>query len=170
MAPADLTTDISGAQQASATTTIDFIEGDQLNTGFVGISDKFVIVKQGSADSIPYEVTAKGTALVKGTWTYDIDDDDDLLLDLDYSSIKVTLPVTSVSISGKGKTALTAAQTDSIKNYEADLCASQITLAMTKRLHRFSVISDIETSKDKSTLGFEIHSPETDLRFRNVAP
>lgn len=168
-APVDLALGVPGPSHATSIMTISFADAPNGEGGAVGISSDFTVTRSAGNDSLSYEVDAAGTVKAEGTWRYDIDDHDDLLLDLDYNSIKVDLPASGVSVSGPMTAKMTAAELDSVKNATAAACSREIAMAMTTELRRFSIIKDIELSKDKNLLGFEIESPEADLRFSRLA-
>ncbi|MDE6127065.1 MAG: hypothetical protein K2G30_08925 [Muribaculaceae bacterium] len=168
-APSDLPTGPAARYHATSVLTVSFADAPNGEGGAVGIVSDFTVSRSAGNDSLGYEIDAIGTARVDGTWSYDIDDRDDLLLDLDYNTLKVDFPASGVSVSGPLAARLTAAQLDSVRADAASACSREISRAMTSELRRFSVVKDIEVSKDKNTLGFEIESPETDLRFRRVA-
>lgn len=168
-APTDLHMAAAGGARATSVMTISFADAPNGEGGAVGIVSDFTVSRSVGNDSLAYEVDAIGTARIDGTWSYDIDDRDDLLLDLDYSAIKVDLPAGSVSVSGPLAAGMTAERLDSVRAEAARAYAREVTVALKSEMRRFGVIKDLELSKDKNTLGFEIESPETDLRFRRVA-
>lgn len=169
IAPINITSEVAGAESASVVPEITFENGKDKSGGDVTISGNLSIEKKlapnASGDIL---MAATGKSNVKGTWSYDIDDDDDLLLDLDTESLEITFDNKDITFSGAGFAALTDQQKDSIATVETEACAREFKSALKSELARFSVIEDVELSKDKKTLGFEIKSPKTDLRFRNI--
>ncbi|MDO4320553.1 MAG: hypothetical protein Q4C34_08260 [Bacteroidales bacterium] len=160
MAPSDITAKIPGAADATSLLVIDFADGS--DAGFVSVTSNFTVTKLRDGG----KVDAKGKAVIDGKWTYDVDDADDVLLDLNYSTLKVS--VDDVTVSDSPAARLTKAEIDSVKAAVAESCRHEMSVAMSSEMRRFSVIKDIEVSKDRRTLSFEIESPETDLRFSRV--
>lgn len=169
VAPSDITTDMTGATQASSQMTITFADGMDKADGSVGIVNDFDITRQAKrlCGSIVY-VNVKGSATADGTWTYDVDDDDDLLLSFDPKSVKINIDPSAVTFTEAVPDDMAASVADSIRTAAAETCRGEMMRAMSKQLARFTVINDVEVSKDHRTMKFEVNAPEQDLHFRNA--
>ena len=167
--PVNLANSVAGASESSFVPVITFKEGQDKKGGDVSVSGEVSIEKRlSSLSGGEILMAATGMSDVKGKWSYDIDDDDDLLLDLDIKSLEVKFDKDDMSFSGPGYTVLTNEQRDSLISAELDICVMETRKALKSEFVRFSLIEDVEVSKDGRTLGFEIKSPKTDLRFRKI--
>lgn len=91
------------------------------------------------SDSIAEGISYKVTASIDGTWTRDTDDDDDYLLAFDKNSLSV-------------------AGTDAPE-------LGPVTDAFMNSLQQYTMIEDVEVSKDGTHLTFETKSPEVKYHF-----
>lgn len=169
IAPITITDQADGSESILADITMNFGENQNNDGGDLGITYGFTAVKPlGDGKAAPGEITVKGTAEVPGHWTYDIDDDDNLLIEINSSAIKVNIDKENITFAGAGAAALTDAQRESMAEDLAKRCAAGMKAAIEADARRFTVIEDVEVSKDRKTLGFETKSPKTDYRFRRV--
>lgn len=169
ISPMNITSDVAGSDNASFTPSITFEAGKDKSGGDVTVTGDLSIEKKLSPNAAgEILMAATGTSDVKGKWSYDIDDDDDLLLDFNLESLDVKFDKKDITFSGAGFDSLTDQQKDSLSVAATENCVRELRTALKSELARFSVIEDVEISKDKKTLGFEIKSPKTDLRFRNM--
>lgn len=167
--PIDMTPELAGASSASFVPAITFEGGKEKSGGEVVFAGS-VSVEKRLAPNLSGEIlmAAAGESRVDGNWSYDIDDDDDLLIDFDMGSLKIKFDRDDVTFSGAGYMSLTNEQKDSLVTVETEVLARELRSVLKTELIRFSVIEDVEISKDRNTLGFEIKSPKADLRFRRM--
>lgn len=168
--PTNITEQLPGATNATSLVTIDFVDNLQKTGGTVLISSDINVMRTIDADSLsqglPYEVKIAAKASVDGTWSYDIDDDDDLLLALDLSKLKVDIDQSSVTFTKPSATVVPQAHLDSLAVSYIDTWKRDLTGAISSDLSRYTVIDDIEISRDGNMLTFEVQSPEAKLHFR----
>lgn len=167
--PVHLEHRVPGTSSINSQQKISFAEGINKRIGDVKMTSELDVVRNiAQEDGTEVEMTAEGYGFIKGTWTYDVDDDDDLVLNFDFNTLDVKFDKDNVSFHGVGAQGLTAEQRDSLAEIGADLCTREVKVAMSQELSRYGVIKDVEVSKDRNTLGFEISSPEQDMRFSRV--
>lgn len=164
-APADVTRGIQSATSATSLVKIEFLENQQKTDGPVTLSCSYDIVATDGGPGAPVETFLTATASVNGTWTFDVDDDDDLLLTFDYSTVGVTVNPQDISFKNVGRQ-----QVDSLTQAAAGAWKHEINRAFRETLMRYSVIEDIEVSKDRGVMSLEIQSPETKVRFVKTKP
>lgn len=170
ISPADITASVPGAERATSELTFTFSDGTDKTGGKVALTNVFVVDRTLQfSDSIgtPVKVSVNGVANVDGTWTFDIDDDDDLLVNYDLSSLKVDVDKNGVQFD-RAIPSLSEVQLDSLRVSVAESCKAEMQRVVASELTRYSVIDDVEVSKDRKVLGFEVKSPKQDLRFNNV--
>lgn len=168
-ASVDMTSQIPGASAARYVNGITFNEGADGADGKVMLSSDFDITKiVTSAPGAFYEVNVKGTATVAGTWSVDVDDVDDLLLAMDYNNVKVDIAPADVTVTGPMTKEFTKAQMDSISTSAAAACRMEAGIVIGADFARYAVIEDMEVSKDKKSIEFEIGRPETEIRMVRV--
>lgn len=138
-APEKVTEQVADAQSAFVTTTFDFNAPVNGEPGIVTYSaDYDVTAPVADADTtkiVKYTVTAN----IQGTWSRDVDDDDDVLISFDRNTL---------SVAGNDAPEL-----------------GPVTDAFLNSLSQFTTISDIEVSKDKAHLTFEVGHPDKKLHF-----
>lgn len=169
-APVDMAPRVPGAAAATVQPVITFADGGDRSGGNVTITGDIDVLR----DVMPtgqdgtVRVSGKGSFTVSGHWSYDVDDHDDLLLDLDYGSLAVRFDKAGIELSGPGAVAMKDDMRDAFAATEAVSMSQEIKVVLGSELARYSVIKDVEVGKDRTTLSFEIESPEQDLRFRAV--
>ncbi|MCM1504995.1 MAG: hypothetical protein NC127_07350 [Muribaculum sp.] len=158
----------SGATVASLS-YIDFFEPVEKSDGTVKLSNEYFVSEPVIVDSVA-SATAQmqftAVVSVAGSWTYDIDDKDDLLLSFDLPSVNVDLVSDNVSIDGE----LTEDMRDSIVARLIPVWKGELTRDFQREMSRYSVVDDVEVSKDGSVMTLEVHSPEAKIHFRRVIP
>ncbi len=168
--PVNITAQIPGASSASSLVTIDFIDNLQKNGGAVNLQSVINVTRSIDADSLsagqPYEVKLEAKASVDGTWHYDIDDDDDLLLALDLSKLNVDIDPGKITFTQPAATVVPQVHLDSLALKYVDTWKRDLTGVIADDLSRYTVIEDIEVSKEGDMLSFETQSPEAKLHFR----
>lgn len=160
-------------RQSSATvsslTAIDFSENQEKTDGMVVLTNAYDIVETVALDSAStstaeMHITAQASA--EGSWTYDVDDKDDLLLSFDLSSVSVTVDPKDIAfvpdVTGDLRTQIVANAVEVWKR--------ELTRSFREELSRYSVVDDVEVSKDGGVMNLEIHSPEAKVHFRRVIP
>lgn len=167
--PMHLEQRIAGFTSIESQQKISFAEGIKKRLGDVKMTSELDVVRNvTTSDGTEIEMTAEGYGFIKGTWTYDLDDDDDLVLNFDYNTLDVKFDKSNITFNGLGATKLNAQERDSLANIVADICTRDVKLALSREFTRYSVIKDVDVSKDGNTLGFEISSPEEELRLSRV--
>ena len=155
---------------ATSLLKIDFVDNLQKTGGAVTLNSDINVTRTIDADSLsqgqPYEVKFAATASVDGTWSYDIDDDDDVLLALDLAKLKIDLDGSKVTFTQPAATVVPQAHLDSLATKYIDTWKRDLTGAVSSDLARYTVIDDIELSRDGNMMTFEIESPETKLHFK----
>lgn len=141
--PDNVTNVFVGSRLATSTTKITFERTPESTDGVVTLSSDYEITPA-AGDSISSGVV-KGTATVKGTWSYDVDDQDDLLLSYDMSTVSV-----------------------SMADSNASAYKDQMSHAFMSELTQYSVLEDVEVSKDGKTMTVELQSPERKVVFRKT--
>lgn len=139
--PENVTGLLPDSKSATATTELTFEKSPESADGVLTLTSKYDIDATGGNNGVD---RFSATADVKGTWAYDVDDDDDLLLSFDMNTLKVA--------------SQDSTYTEAVER------------AFRSQLARYSVVSDIEVSKDGRTMTLEIHSPEMKMHFRSAAP
>lgn len=167
--PVHLEQRIGGFTSIESQQKISFAEGIKKRIGDVRMTSELDVVRNlTTADGTEIEMTAEGYGFIKGTWTYDLDDDDDLVLNFDYNTLDVKFDKSNIEFNGLYAQNLSAEERDSLASIGADICTREVKLALSHELPRYSVIKDVEVSKDGNTLGFEISSPEEEVRLSRV--
>ncbi len=168
--PTNITVQIPGATSATSRVTIDFIDNIEKSGGAVTLLSDISVMHTIDADSLsqgqPYEVKITAKASVDGTWSYDIDDDDDLLLALDLSKLKIDIDKSNISFTRPAATVVPEAHLDSLALSHIDSWKRDLTGVISREMARYTVIDDIEMSRDGDMLTFEVHSPEAKLHFK----
>ncbi len=168
--PTNITDRMPGATMATSLLKIDFVDNLQKTGGAVTLNSDINVTRTIDADSLsqgqPYEVKFAATASVDGTWSYDIDDDDDVLLALDLAKLKIDLDGSKVTFTQPAATVVPQAHLDSLATKYIDTWKRDLTGAVSSDLARYTVIDDIELSRDGNMMTFEIESPETKLHFK----
>ena len=153
---------------ATSLLKIDFVDNLQKTGGAVTLNSDINVTRTIDADSLsqgqPYEVKFAATASVDGTWSYDIDDD--VLLALDLAKLKIDLDGSKVTFTQPAATVVPQAHLDSLATKYIDTWKRDLTGAVSSDLARYTVIDDIELSRDGNMMTFEIESPETKLHFK----
>lgn len=168
--PVDVAERVPGAVAATVQPVITFADGGDRSGGSVTMTGDIDVLR----DVMPtgqdgtVRVSGKGSFTVSGHWSYDVDDHDDLLLDFDYGSLAVKFDKAGIELSGPGAVAVKDDMHDVFAATEAVSMSQEIKVVLGSELSRYGVIKDVEVSKDRNTLSFEIESPEQDLRFRAV--
>lgn len=162
IAPLNVASDIYGADSATEDIELGFTVPVQGADGNVSMTGHFNIVRPLPSDTTAGpspKATFTATASCPGTWTYDVDDDDDILLMFDHNKIAVKIDNDKISLSG----------TDSIPALKLETFRREWVREIENSFHatltRFSVIEDVETSKDGKTMSFELHDPKAKIRF-----
>ena len=172
LSPADVTSGIAGASSASSLMTISFLDSSRKSDGEVELTANVAVTRpvEGflAADGSPCEVSVASTTKVSGTWSYDVDDQDDLLLALNVANVDVGVKPDAVTFPGGTPHDVTPAQVDSIRQQAAAWCRREVARYVASDIARYTVIQDIEVSKDGSVLAFEIENPDADMRFRRL--
>lgn len=135
--PATVTASIPGASVATEALTFDFTQGQDKSSGPVKMTADYDVTMP--SDSVAEGISYKVTASIEGTWTRDLDDQDDYLLAFDSNSL---------SVAGVDAPEL-----------------GPVTDAFMNSLQQFTVIEDVEVSKDATHLTFETKSPEVKYHF-----
>ncbi len=168
--PSNITVQLPGASSATSRVTIDFIDNLQKTGGAVSLQSDINVTRTIEADSLsqgqPYEVKIAAKASVDGTWSYDVDDDDDVLLALDLSKLKVDIDRDRISFTRPAATVVPQAHLDSLALQYIDTWKRDLTGVVSEDLARYTVIDDIELSRDGNMMTFEVQSPEAKLHFK----
>ena len=168
--PTDITHQLPGATNATSRVTIDFVDNLQKTGGAVILTSDINVMRTIDADSLsqglPYEVKIAAKASVDGTWSYDVDDNDDLLLALDLSKLKIDIDKSGVTFTKPSATVVPQAHLDSLAESYIEIWKRDLTGAISGDLSRYTVIDDMEMSRDGDMLTCEVQSPEAKLHFR----
>ena len=146
-APSDAARWFPGAANASSQQTFRFADNQSKDGGVFTYSSDYSVTESA-------EQHYNATASVSGSWTYDVDDDDDLLLTFDMKSLRMDLESPSSS--------------DSIGMRMMENARHRVEQAMMSEVGRYTVIEDIEVSRDKSSMTFETKNPEEKHHFRKM--
>lgn len=138
-APESVTEAVAGAKTATVVTSIDFNKPVGDADGMLTLVADYDVTAPVVTDSATTDVAYKVVATIKGTWAQDGDDHDDYLLTFD----KNTLSVEGTDAPELGP----------------------VTDAFLNSLSKFSVIEDVEVSKDKKHLTFETKNPEVKYHY-----
>lgn len=157
--PVAVTSEITGAESATEEITLVFSETKGNTAGKVEMTGRFKVSMALPSDStaVSVPVTFTADARCDGSWTPDGDDYDDLLLAFDYEAIAVTVDTTSLAAGGK----LSAEHLSST----AELCKMKVENAFRSTLARYSVLDDVEVSKDRTSMDFELKNPKEKVYF-----
>ncbi len=157
--PVNVTAEVNGAESASEDVILAFSEAQGKTAGKVEMTGKFKVSIALPSDSTaaPVPVTFTADARCDGSWTPDSDDDDDLLLAFNYDAITVT--VDKNSLAGTGKLS-----PDQLTSTE-ELCRMKVENAFRSTLSRYSVVDDVEVSKDKTSMNLELKNPKEKVYF-----
>ncbi len=150
-------------------TYIDFFEPVEKTDGAVKLSQEYFVSESVIVDSVASSMSKMQlTAMVSadGIWTYDVDDKDDLLLSFDPLAVNVDLEPSNISIDGE----LAEDLRESIVARLVSVWKSELTRKFQSEMSRYSVLDDVEVSKDGSVMTLEIQSPEADVHFRRIIP
>lgn len=165
--PENELTSFPGATTATSRTSLTFGEATDDGAGDVELTNDYTIVRTApTADgsrTLTLNIDAKG--LVKGKWTPDVDDEDDLLLNFDHSTLEITIDGDKVTLASD-TTGLAPERVDSLRTAVTDMVRQQLRTAMTASANLYSVISDVEVSKDGKTLGFETDHNDAKVRMQ----
>lgn len=162
IAPLNVASDIYGADSAMEEIDLSFTVPGQGTDSDVTITGHYEIIRPMPADSTPgatVKATFSGTASCTGTWTYDVDDDDDVLLMFDQKSIAVEIESENVALSDS--CSIPAMKLETFRRE----WKQEIENSFRATLSRFSVIEDVEVSKDGKTMKLEVHDPKAEIRF-----
>lgn len=172
LTPTDVTSRIAGASEASSLMTISFFDSARKSDGDVELTANVAVTRPVEgfvvADGSPCEVSVVSTTKVSGTWSYDVDDQDDLLLALNVAKVDVDVAPDAVTFPDGMPYDVAPAQVDSIRRQAAAWCRREVARYVASDIARYTVIKDVEVSKDGSVLAFEIENPDADLRFRRL--
>lgn len=135
-APISVTQGVDGAKSATKTITIDF-NAPTAGEGSMTFTADYDVTLPAANDSVPSAY--KVTATVNGTWAKDSESHDDYLLTFDKNSLNV---------SGTDAPEL-----------------GPVTDEFLNSLGNFSVIEDVEVSKDGQHMTFETGKPEVKYHF-----
>lgn len=153
----------------SSLTAIDFSENQEKSDGMVVLTNAYDIVETVALDSASTgtsEMHITATVSAEGSWTYDVDDKDDLLLSFDLSSVNVTVDPKDIAFVPD----VTGDLRERIVDNAVNVWKRELTRSFRDELSRYSVVDDIEVSKDGGAMSLEIHSPEAEVHFRRVIP
>ena len=141
--PANVTDAFQRSKLATSTTKIMFERNPSSTDGNVTLTADYDITPPASDTTA--QTVVKGTATVTGTWSFDVDDENDLLLSYDMSTVSVSMADSSASA------------------YK-----DQVSQAFMRELTQYSVLEDVEVSKDGKTMTVELQSPERKVVFRKT--
>lgn len=143
--PRDVTELFPSAKMATSLTGLALVQAPGATDGQITMTVEYDIngVQMDSLATADFTAYAS----VDGAWTYGVDDDDDMLISFELSSI-------DVDVRGKAP----------------EVVKDEVTYAFMRQISHFSVISDVEIGKNRKTLTFVTHSPETKVHFRYVEP
>lgn len=157
--PVTVTSEITGAESATEEITLVFSEAKGNTSGKVEMTGRFKVSMALPSDStaVSVPVTFTADARCDGSWTPDGDDYDDLLLAFDYEAITVTVDTTSLSAGAK----LSPEHLSST----SELCRMKVENAFRSTLARYSVLDDVEVSKDRTSMDLELQNPKEKVYF-----
>lgn len=157
--PVSVTSEITGAESATEEITLVFSEAKGNTSGKVEMTGRFKVSMALPSDStaVSLPVTFTADARCDGSWTPDGDDYDDLLLVFDYEAITVTVDTTSLSAGAK----LSPEHLSST----SELCRMKVENAFRSTLARYSVLDDVEVSKDRTSMDLELQNPKEKVYF-----
>lgn len=141
--PANVTDAFQPSKLATSTTKIMFERNPSSTDGNVTLTADYDITP--AASDTTAQTAVKGTATVFGTWSFDVDDENDLLLSYDMSTVSV-----------------------SMADSTASAYKDQVSQAFMRELTQYSVLEDVEVSKDGKTMTVELQSPERKVVFRKT--
>lgn len=157
--PVNVAAEVAGAESASEEITLAFSEAQGNSAGKVEMTGKFKVSVALPSDSAAAHVPVNFTADARcgGSWTPEGDDYDDLLLAFDYDAITVTVDKNSLPAGAN----LSPEQLSTT----AELCRMKVENAFRSTLSRYSVVDDVEVSKDRQSMNLELKNPKEKVYF-----
>lgn len=154
-------------------TGIDFQQGENSTSGPLVLTSLIDISQQLPADSLlisePYDVSIAASTSLKGTWT--MMDDDEIAIAVDFNTFQVNVDKNGVTFSQNILTRADAATVDSLTQVSINSWKKEITRAWKHELSRMQRFEDVEVSRDRNMLTFEVENTgnfDIKLAFQRV--
>ena len=172
-APTEYNSPMPQNSSVSFITGIDFQQGENSTSGPLVLTSLIDISQQLPADSLviaePYDVSIAASTSLKGTWT--MMDDDEIAIAVDFNTFQVNVDKNGVTFSQNILTRADAATVDSLTQVSINSWKKEITRAWKHELSRMQRFEDVEVSRDRNMLTFEVENTgnfDIKLAFQRV--